>query len=594
MTTLIPKFDFKNGGATPTGAINRPINQKLSESVSVKDFGAVGDGVTNDTTAIQNALDYVYNAGGGRVYVPAGTYKTLLPLIVLSNVTFEGDGAGSVIYQAYGSDPGDAANGIQIGYGFAWSSYGANYAPYAGLDATTAQLLDYDYSRLTTENAAVKNLYVKSAYGAQRLGVWVINSFNCLVENIWSENFRTPVNISNDNPTCPGGCANITVDGVFQVSSDPTLSWYDVLYIGECVNVIATNLHNNPNTPSTLEQMVITSGAHNVTISNSVFTSNRDVAVDKYGFAATASSTDVTVTGCVFRDLTVGASVGDASGTSENVSIVGNVFDSNYIAIQFVDASNVVTSPNAIVNSSFADVYSVGGVAPFGPTQTEYVNAKWTYSGDGSLSSFYDSNGNVIFGGTNSYGSRVGVTFNGGAFGGANGIYLNNTSATLTGQYAMRFAQNGTAVGSIETTGSATAYVTSSDYRLKDNVSPMQNALDVVKKLNPVTYTWKSTGQASQGFIAHELQAIIPEAVTGTKDAVTTEEYEATPEVPPVLDENGKIIKKGTPAVYKTREIPLYQGIDTSFIVATLTASIKELSAKVTALEEQVIALEVK
>ena len=74
MTTLIPKYDLKNGGTTPTGAINRPFNEKLNEVVSVKDFGAIGDGSTDDTVACQNAINAVRNAGGGTVFFPAGTY----------------------------------------------------------------------------------------------------------------------------------------------------------------------------------------------------------------------------------------------------------------------------------------------------------------------------------------------------------------------------------------------------------------------------------------------------------------------------------------------------------------------------------------
>ena len=72
MTTLIPKFDLMNGGATPTGAINRTINEKLAETVSVKDFGAVGDGVIDDTAAFTNA----WAASNPKaVLVSAGSYK---------------------------------------------------------------------------------------------------------------------------------------------------------------------------------------------------------------------------------------------------------------------------------------------------------------------------------------------------------------------------------------------------------------------------------------------------------------------------------------------------------------------------------------
>ena len=97
--------------------------------------------------------------------------------------------------------------------------------------------------------------------------------------------------------------------------------------------------------------------------------------------------------------------------------------------------------------------------------------------------------------------------------------------------------------------GTATTYSTSSDYRLKENVAQMTGALNKVAQLKPVTYTWKDGG-APQGFIAHELQSIIPEAVVGEKDAI---------------DAEGN---------------PVYQGIDTSFLVATLTAAIQELNAK--------------
>lgn len=75
MTTLIPKFDLQNGGSTPAGAINRPINEKLQESISVKDFGAVGDGVTNDYAAIAAAIASLPAEGGVLLFPSQSTYK---------------------------------------------------------------------------------------------------------------------------------------------------------------------------------------------------------------------------------------------------------------------------------------------------------------------------------------------------------------------------------------------------------------------------------------------------------------------------------------------------------------------------------------
>jgi hypothetical protein len=89
MTTLVPKYD--QGG---TGAVNRPFNEKLAEIVSVKDFGAVGDGTTDDTVAIQAAISYVTSVtfpstGSGTLYFPFGRYKVTASLTVTCNTQFE-------------------------------------------------------------------------------------------------------------------------------------------------------------------------------------------------------------------------------------------------------------------------------------------------------------------------------------------------------------------------------------------------------------------------------------------------------------------------------------------------------------------------
>ena len=123
---------------------------------------------------------------------------------------------------------------------------------------------------------------------------------------------------------------------------------------------------------------------------------------------------------------------------------------------------------------------------------------------------------------------------------------------------AVECKKSGTVVGSISVTASATAYNTSSDYRLKENVEYSFDATTRLKQLKPCRFNFKAdTDKTVDGFIAHEVQAIVPEAVTGEKDAV---------------DEEGN---------------PIYQGIDQSKIVPLLVGAIKELSAKVAALESQ-------
>ncbi len=135
-------------------------------------------------------------------------------------------------------------------------------------------------------------------------------------------------------------------------------------------------------------------------------------------------------------------------------------------------------------------------------------------------------------------------------------------------------------IGKIQISGSATSYVTSSDYRLKEQVQPMTGALARVAALKPVTYKWKADGSDGEGFIAHELQTVVPDAVTGQKDETKIQEYEISPAVPATFDDEGNELTPVVEAVMGEREVPVYQGIDTSFLVATLTAAIQELKAE--------------
>jgi len=143
---------------------------------------------------------------------------------------------------------------------------------------------------------------------------------------------------------------------------------------------------------------------------------------------------------------------------------------------------------------------------------------------------------------------------------------ITHSTAKADGSRYIWFAYNTGQIGSISQSGTtAVAYNTTSDYRLKENVTPLNNALARVQALKPVTYTWKAApDEIGEGFIAHELAEVCPQAVTGEKDAV---------------DADGK---------------PVYQGIDTSFLVATLTKAIQEQQAMIEELKAKVIALEAK
>ena len=175
-----------------------------------------------------------------------------------------------------------------------------------------------------------------------------------------------------------------------------------------------------------------------------------------------------------------------------------------------------------------------------------------------------DSSGRLCIGVSSAaYSTACVMNVNVDAVSASGGAWVSKAASTSTA-FHLNFQNGNGGVGGISTSGSATQYVTSSDYRLKNSITPMTGALAKVAQLKPVIYKWNSDNSDGEGFIAHELEEICPHAVTGEKDAV---------------DADGN---------------PKYQGIDVSFLVATLTAAIQELNAKVEAQATTIAELQAK
>ena len=177
-----------------------------------------------------------------------------------------------------------------------------------------------------------------------------------------------------------------------------------------------------------------------------------------------------------------------------------------------------------------------------------------------------DSSGSIILGGSTS-GTAGTVTFlpnystGSGTFIAATPLlYWNRTASNSTGT-ACLFQNSGATVGTITYTASSTAYTTTSDYRLKENVTVVTNGITRLQQLKPSRFNFiADPGHTVDGFIAHEVQSVVPEAITGTKDEV---------------DADGK---------------PVYQGIDQSKLVPLLTAALQEAVAEIESLEARLTA----
>ena len=278
------------------------------------------------------------------------------------------------------------------------------------------------------------------------------------------------------------------------------------------------------------------------------------------------------------------------SSTTTSLNLVGG--DGNSKNVVFRDSSNV---QQAKISNLGAD-----GMAFFsGSTQAATIDSSANFL-VGTTSTSVAGGGHALLTGSVDY------------------MLTGHVAGVAGGNYYHGFAYDGTTIGAIVQSGTTgVAYNTSSDYRLKEDVQPIENATDRLLQLKPCNFAWKVDGSRVDGFLAHEAQDVVPEAVTGTKDAMRVEEYEAEPAVyedvviPAVeaveaeYDDEGNIVVEAveaqeertesvlvSEAVMAEREVPDYQGIDQAKLVPLLVATVQEQVNIIQELEARIKTLE--
>jgi hypothetical protein len=249
------------------------------------------------------------------------------------------------------------------------------------------------------------------------------------------------------------------------------------------------------------------------------------------------------------------------------------------------DASGAVTAQLAGSSSGYGAV---------GTT----TNHDFVFQANNAEKMRLDSDGNVLVGGTSSsfplneratkiFGSNMGISHN---------------TSNSDGDSYIRFGYNTSTIGSITQNGTtAVAYNTSSDYRLKENVNYDFDATSRLKQLKPSRFNFIADADTTvDGFLAHEVSSIVPEAISGDKDATETKTNVVVHADGHVIDEGitetkwtaGKVADEEGNTKYPSdstwaasKVVPVYQGIDQSKLVPLLVKTIQELEARIVALE---------
>ena len=551
MTTLIPKYDQ---GAI--GTVNRPIDLKLGEFISVKDFGAVGDGTTNDAAAFTAAFAAIVATGKkGVVYVPAGTYKINSSLTVdISFVSIFGESA--------------TLNFSSLTSGAALVINSTVSPPYANAITSISGLQLIGNSKA----GSVKGIQYTSSTGVAHFSV-----DNCSINNFGvGESFESNSYLISHKNTdvwaCTVGVQNLT--GF--TNNGENISYVGCTIFNNGTNVVQNNSNGDINFtncsldyPDTAHISITAGELHFVNchiegdaapvfssnVVNSITSFTNCLFIQQVSSGATPYITISGIVDFIGGRLIPNNSTSPAIRVNSTGSISFIVQHAQYSGAQLFNLVsgcnyNIISDFPLLINGVFSSIFTSDNIRTpsgiFAPTMgTSNITA------------------DAVAGGSGGY-----AVYAKGALSQSAGYF--ETNATIgtgiaidvrgSSTFAMQFLYNtGPTVGSITVSSTATSYNTSSDRRLKTDILPVTTSGELIDALLPRTFTWKATGQSDLGFIADELQAVIPNAVTGEPNAV---------------DDKGD---------------PVYQQIDSAQpeMIALLVAEVQSLRKRVTALEAE-------